>query len=113
MESSFLILALLVLVGCTSPTSPNGRIIITEVMTNNQDTVFDQFSEPSDWIEISNIYHTPISLENSWISDNLKNSTRWDIPNTILYPEESLTIFASGRNLIDTDDALHRTRSDV
>ena len=78
-------------------------------MSDNSRTLLDQFGNPSDWIEISNIGTSPVSLQEYWLSDNVKSGKKWYFPHYILPPNESIIVFASGKDLRDTKEPLHCT----
>lgn len=95
---------LLFFLGCIPPQETH--VLITEVMTNNQGSLQDQFEEPSDWIEITNLGNAAVNLH-SWSVADTRTKTPWFLPQIVLEPSQSIIVYASGRNLPDIKTPLH------
>src|SRR6266542_1067741 len=83
------------------------KIIISEFMASNQDTVRDGYGNPSDWIEIYNVDATPVNLAGWHLTDDPLTLTKWAFPNLTLAPGQFLLVFASGNNAPDPAGNLH------
>ena len=75
-------------------------IVINEFLASNssinQDPDFGSFS---DWIEIYNGTESSINLGGYYLTDNLEDSTKWQIPvNTTIQSKGFLLIWADGKN---------------
>ena len=90
-------------------------IRISEFMVANVDTLITRTresvesdyargtEEAYDWIEIQNPFDSPISIGGLYLTDNLGDLTKWQIPaGTSIDANGELLIFASGRNIYDT-----------
>lgn len=66
-----------------SPIS-SGDLVINEVMSNNVNIAADPSGNFEDWIELYNTTDYPISTNNLYLSDNLTNLLKWDLPNHMI-----------------------------
>ncbi|MEX1375995.1 MAG: CotH kinase family protein [Eubacteriales bacterium] len=73
------------------------QIHITEYMTNNKSVIYDEFGSYEDWIEITNTSETECDIGGLYLSDNEYELSKWQLPSIVLAPNESLLIFASGK----------------
>ncbi|MGE5294912.1 MAG: lamin tail domain-containing protein, partial [Solirubrobacterales bacterium] len=92
--------------GELSPVTGEGPII-TEFVASNDASLIDSDGDSSDWIEIYNPTVQPIDLEGWFLTDDLGDLTKWEIPEVELGPDEYLIVFASGKNLRDPAGELH------
>ncbi len=80
----------------------HAQIVINEVSSANANTVFDEDSDATDWIELSNAGSSSVNIEGYVISDNTWQLNKWVFPDVfpdiIIYPNDYLTFFASGKN---------------
>lgn len=67
---------------------------INEFMASNSETVADEFGEFDDWIEIFNAGNAPIFLGDKYLTDNLNNPDKWQLPDMVLQPQEFVLIWA-------------------
>ncbi len=90
--------------GCGEPT-----LVINEFMAANGSCIADPQNEFDDWIEIYNPSAVAINIGGMYITDDLNEPTKWQIPDdspgdTNIPPHQYLMLWADG----DTDDgALH------
>ncbi len=77
------------------------NIVINEVMSSNVNTLFDQFNEAPDWIELYNSGNEVVNLLNFGLSDDLEEPFKWIFPEIILTPASFLIIFASDKDIRD------------
>ena len=75
-------------------------IYINEFMASNSNTLADEFGEFNDWIELYNPNPFAIDLAGYYISDDLSNLTKYQIPEN----SENAVIAASGWLLIWADN---------
>ena len=69
-------------------------LVINEVMSNNENIVSDPSGKFEDWIELYNTTDFPISTNNLYLSDNLTNLLKWDLPNHMIPPHGYYVIWA-------------------
>ncbi|MGD9328592.1 MAG: lamin tail domain-containing protein, partial [Cyclobacteriaceae bacterium] len=88
--------AFFILLLLTALNAQSQDIFINEFLASNSSTNTDpDFGEHSDWIEIYNDLDTEIDLSNWFLTDNLIDSTKWQIPEGVtLEPKGFLTIWA-------------------
>jgi len=55
-------------------------IVINEYMSDNENTIEDEAGEYEDWIELYNFGSETIQLGGMYLTDNLMNPTKWQIP---------------------------------
>jgi len=82
------------------------QISINEIMSSNQSVLFDQDGDSSDWIELYNHGSEGINLGNYSLSDDGGQLTKWGLPDTIIPPQSTVLIFASGKDKI-TNNEIH------
>ena len=82
-------------------------LMINEFMSDNNGSLLDEFNESSDWIEIINNSQSPIDLGAYYLSDDIENPKKWQFPNTILLPQESILVYASGRDEVTQNGEIH------
>ena len=81
------------------PVNLYSEIHINEIMSSNSDTIFDEFGESSDWLELYNSSSSIINLEGYGLSDDIDDLYKWIFPPTIIQPNDYLLIFASGGDI--------------
>ena len=62
----------------------SGDLVINEVMSNNVSVAADPSGKFEDWVELYNTTDFPISTNNLYLSDNLANLLKWDLPNHVI-----------------------------
>ena len=80
---------------------------ITEFMADNKESVEDADGDASDWIEISNVNRENGSLEGYHLTDDPLNLTKWTFPKKSFNDEGFILVFASGKDLTDSNNDLH------
>jgi len=78
--------------------SENPLLFINEFMASNDSTIADEYGEYDDWIEIYNGDENSVWLGDKYLSDNLQNSDKWQLPDITLESGDFLLIWA------DNDD---------
>lgn len=87
-------------------TALSAQVVINEFSNSNAGYNGGSGANNYDWIELYNSSSTPSSLDGYYLSDNLNNPTKWQIPNGTSIPANGfLVIFASGNNI--TTGVLH------
>ncbi|MEX0586070.1 MAG: lamin tail domain-containing protein, partial [Pirellulales bacterium] len=82
-------------------------VYISEVQSNNRDTLLDADSDPSDWIDLYN--HSPIGVDLAgwYLSDDPAALAKWQFPARTIQPNSHLLVFASGKNRAAATGELH------
>lgn len=81
--------------------------MITEVMTDNRETLRDDFGEYPDWIEIFNPGAEPVDMTGYGLTDDASNLSKWKFPSVRLAGRGYLVVFASGVDRADPEQPLH------
>lgn len=76
----------------------DARVSITILSPRNRTGLLDEDGDASDWLELRNDGDQPVDLEGWYLSDDLKDLTRWRLPSVTLDPGETLVVFASGKD---------------
>ncbi len=74
------------------------QIRINEVCASNSESLYDEDSHTPDWIELYNYSDLPVNLSTWKISDKPNIDLAWQLPDTIINPNEYLIVHASGKN---------------
>ncbi len=82
----------------------NPKLFVNEFMASNDTTIADEFGEYDDWIEIYNGDTAEVWLGDKYLTDNLSNPDKWQLPDTILAVDGFLLIWADGQ---DNQGPLH------
>ncbi len=80
------------------------QLVINEFMSDNTATIADQDGEFSDWIELYNNGNTTVNLLDYSLSDKNDELNKWKFPNIEIAPGNFLLIFASGKNILNTNE---------
>ena len=91
--------------GHPTPGGPNsagasplrGRLFINEFMASNRTTIADPHGEYDDWVELHNVGDDPVGLDGLYLTDNLRNPTKWAFPDTAIPAGGYLLIWADGQ----------------
>lgn len=74
-----------------------GDVVINELMASNKTTVADQDGQYDDWAEFYNNSSNTVNLSGWYISDNLQQLNKWQLPNGVfLNPGEYLIVWLDG-----------------
>jgi hypothetical protein len=97
--------------GCSStdpiPEEDPPVVQIQELMASNRITIMDEDDSYPDWIELHNPTTSPIELHGYGLSDDHEDPYKWVLPDLILEGEDSLLLFASGKNRTEPTEPLH------
>ncbi len=78
---------------------------INEIVADNQFSLEDGFGDAPDWIEIHNPNNQPLDLAGHGLTDDPADAMKWVFPaGVILEPHSNLILFASGRDIFDTQE---------
>ena len=75
-------------------------IVINEIMSANENSIFDEDGESSDWIELYNRGQITVSLESYYLSDDENDLQKWTFPEVELQSGKFLLVFTSGKDII-------------
>ncbi len=74
-------------------------LYINEFMASNNSAFADEYGEFDDWIEVYNAYETPVWLGNKYLTDNLQNPDKWQMPDTVLQSGAFIVFWADNQPL--------------
>jgi spore coat protein H len=72
-------------------------LFINELMADNDTTIADEYGEYDNWAEIYNGDDEAVWLGDKYLSDNLSNPDKWQLPNVTMQPGTFLIIWADGQ----------------
>lgn len=87
--------------------SANAEPFISEFQAANSDGIRDEDGDRSDWIEIFNPESDTVDLGGMSLTNDPQQRTKWVLPGVTLAPNQSLLIWASGKNRNNPSAALH------
>ena len=109
--TGFVILVLIIFQFFITPETQAADLVVTEIMTNNKNSIKDGYGENSDWIEIHNFSLSTINLTGLSLTDDPTNLKKWTFPEQAeISPGAYLVIFASSKtkgNWIDPQGHFH------
>ena len=70
-------------------------IYINEIMSANSNTIYDEFGESSDWIELYNGGNSTVNIGGYGLTDNPDELYKWVFPSTSIAPDNHVLVFAS------------------
>ncbi|WP_421875403.1 CotH kinase family protein [Marinoscillum sp.] len=73
-------------------------LVINEIMSSNNNTLFDEDGDTPDWVELYNNGADPIDLEGYVLADSGTLETPWTFPAMALAPGQHLLVFASDKD---------------
>jgi hypothetical protein len=83
------------------------KVLITEFMAINNNTLIDEDGDFPDWLELHNPGTASLNLAGWYLTDNPGNLTQWILPSIDLAPGGYLVVFASGKDRSDPAQNLH------
>ncbi|MFN5795828.1 MAG: lamin tail domain-containing protein, partial [Bacteroidota bacterium] len=76
------------------------QVVINEFSTSNNGYNGGSGDTNADWIELFNNAATPTNIGTYYLSDNISNPTKWQIPAGTVVPANGfLVVFATGRDI--------------
>jgi len=85
----------------------SNKIVITEFMAVNSNSIVDEDNEHSDWLELFNNTDSAVDLAGWYLSDDAANLKQWQFPAITIPKGGYLVVFASGKNRVDPTKNLH------
>ncbi len=85
--------------------------VINEFVACNKDSLRDKDGESSDWLELFNPTDEVIDLDGWYLTDDMNDLEKWELPSIQLAPGGYRVIFASGKNERDPAGELHTSFS--
>jgi spore coat protein CotH len=73
--------------------SLSGGPVINEIVASNSSGASDQMGEFDDWIELYNNSSNQVDLSGFFLSDNILNLDKWEIPSGTILPANGYLIF--------------------
>ena len=90
-----------------TPTVDDSDVVINEFVASNQNGAVDEAGDADDWIELHNHGASTLDLSGMWLSDDLEEPMKWQIPaGTTLAPDQHILIWADNEPL---EGLLHAT----
>ncbi len=80
-------------------------LYINELQSNNESTIVDEAGEFDDWLELYNAGNQALNLSDFFLSDNLGNLSKWQLPVETIDPGTFLLIWADD----DLDQGIFHT----
>jgi len=77
--------------------SSDPQLFINEFMADNDFTIADEYGEYDNWVEIYNDDDEAVWLGDKYLSDNLSNEDKWQLPDYTIQPGAFLIIWADGQ----------------
>lgn len=77
--------------------SNDPQLFINELMADNDSTIADEYGEYDNWVEIFNGDDTAVWLGDKYLSDNLSNPDKWQLPDLTMQPGTFIIIWADGQ----------------
>jgi hypothetical protein len=85
----------------------DARLLITELVADNEQGLRDEDGDRRDWIELYNAGSSAAALEGWHLTDAADTPGKWTFPDVVLGPHRYLTVFASGKDRADPFGPLH------
>ncbi len=95
------------LAGLLSISPAFSRVLISEVVASNDDSLDDEDSDSPDWIELFNSGSDAVDLDGWHLTDDFSNIRKWTFPSRTLEPGAFLVVFASGKDRKPDTGNLH------
>ncbi|HKJ41006.1 MAG TPA: chitobiase/beta-hexosaminidase C-terminal domain-containing protein [Sunxiuqinia sp.] len=106
--SNLKLLTLIVLLGFRATAfAQTNKVLISEFMAINNNSLADEDGDHSDWLELYNPGDLSVSLDGWYLTDKADNLTKWKIPAVTLGADNYLVIFASEKDRTDPTGELH------
>jgi len=85
----------------------DASILISEVVSSNDQGLRDEDGDRPDWIELFNADDAPVDLGGWHLTDNVEDGDKWTFPAVTLAPSNFLIVYASGKDRRDPNGPLH------
>jgi hypothetical protein len=89
------------------PAAASARVVLSEFLAANDHGLRDDFGDRSDWIELLNLEDEPVALAGWFLTDDVREPTKWRFPAVTLPAGGYLLVWASERDRADLTKPLH------
>ena len=83
------------------------KVIISELMADNKNTLRDEDGDYPDWLELYNRRDKRVNLAGWYLTDDETNLRKWKLPQVQISSGGCLLVFASSKNRASSGSALH------
>lgn len=90
--------SLLCLMTALASNAEDARIVITEILADNEEGIRDEDGDRKDWIELFNAGTNRVELTGWSLTDKIADPDKWQFPSMIIDPGQYLLIWASGKD---------------
>lgn len=73
------------------------KVVISEIMTSNRSTLLSAAGGLCDWVELTNLGSTAVTLDGGYLSDDPAERGKWSIPQLTLQPGQAAVIPCVGQ----------------
>lgn len=77
--------------------STDPQLFINELMADNDSTIADEYGEYDNWLEIYNGDDEPVWIGDKYLSDNLLNPDKWQLPDLTMQPGSFIIIWCDNQ----------------
>jgi hypothetical protein len=84
-----------------------GVPLISEFLASNDEGLLDEDGDASDWIELHNPGLASLSVAGYFLTDDILDPMKWQLPSATIAPGGYLVVFASGKNRVNPAAELH------
>ncbi|MCH2230019.1 MAG: CotH kinase family protein [Crocinitomicaceae bacterium] len=85
-------------------TNSQNSVVINEMMGENVTTIMDEDGDYSDWLELYNNTSDTFNLEGFFLSDEITNPFKFELPSQELVGDDHILIFLSGKNVLTLNE---------
>lgn len=85
----------------------DARLLISEIVASNDDSLIDEDLDSPDWIELLNAGDESIDLDGWHLTDDPEDLNKWEFPSVEVGPGEYQVVFASGKDRDRVGENLH------
>ena len=78
--------------------SAKGAVVINEFMAQNSQTITNSLGDTADWIELYNDGGSSVDIGGWFLTDDLGNLDKCELPSTNIAVGQYLIIYADGSN---------------
>lgn len=75
----------------------SAKVVITEMMLENKNTLVDEDGDRSAWVEIYNSSNQSVNLETYFLSDDMNELAKWHFPAVEIAGGEYVIVYLSGK----------------
>jgi len=75
-------------------TLSNASLVLSEFLSSNKTGIVDNYGGDEDWIEIKNTGNQSVNLKGKYLSDDLANPTKFELPDVTIEPNHFYLVWA-------------------